>query len=1127
MKKNLLKLLKMASKGLLQGILIQCLLFTVLLADNATAQSEQLSKIYVQLSTRDLLIKDVLKEIESKTNFSFVYPQDILPANEMVSFESNGNISISEILNELSGQASLKFRRVNQTIYIAERSGEFGQKTLNLVQERTISGKIISATDNQGLPGVNVVEKGTTNGTVTDVDGEYTLTVTSNATIVFSSVGFVAEEITVGNQSVVNLTMYEDIHQLQELVVIGYGEMKKSDLTGAVSVIDGADISQRKTIQMSQALQGSMPGVMVTRTNNAPGSTAQIRIRGITTIGDSNPLIILDGVPVGNINDINPNDVESITVLKDAASASIYGSRAAAGVILVTTKRAETGTVSLNYNVDYGFEQPTELPDYADAKRYMQMVNEIGWNDVGNTDGNEYPVYARDVVDNYASLHASDPDIYPDTDWQDLILNHNAPRQSHSLSIAAGTDVVKTNVSLAYDHSEALYKGFTFNRITGRMNNDININKFLNASVDLYAKRSVRKQPVVNPLGRRNAAPVYAAEWADGRVAEGKQGDNIYGRMKYGGFNDNFSDQLGGRIALNFTPVKGFKLSGVVSPQLNNTKSKVFNKQIPFYNADDPSVLGGYLSGANTTSLSEGRYDSRQLTTQFFANYDKSLGLHNLNAMAGYESFNLYAESLTSSSDQYELSSFPYLDLGNDNFRYNGGNAYENAYRSYFGRIMYNYDNRYFFQANIRYDGSSRFHEDYRWGSFPSFSAGWVLSEEAFMQDLTALSFLKLRGSWGSLGNERIGNYPYQATIEFGSALFYQGYDIVAAQTAAQRQYAIRDISWEKTKSFDFGIDAGFFDDKLRFTGDYFIKTTEDMLLALEIPDFMGFGNPDQNTGRMETKGWEMELAWRDQAGELNYNISFNLSDFRSVMGDLGGTEFLGDQIKIKGSEFNEWYGYVYDGIFQTEDEIANAPKLVSSARPGEVKYKDISGPDGVPDGLISPEYDRVFLGGSLPRLLFGSNIQLNYKNFDFGMVLQGVGKQNARLEQSMVRPYRERWLNMPMIIDGEYWSVYNTDAQNRDAKYPRMTDKNAGNNYAMSGLWLFDGSYLRLKNITLGYTLPNLLISKIGMQNLRIYTNVSDILSLNRYPKGWDPESSVSGYPITTAFIFGASVKF
>jgi TonB-linked SusC/RagA family outer membrane protein len=993
-------------------------------------------------------------------------------------------------------------------------------------QQKTISGTVSDASG--PLPGANVIVKGTTIGMVTSPDGTFALDVPQNTTsLIVSFIGYLTQEVDIAGKTTVDVVLQADAIGLEEVVAIGYGTVKKSDLTGAVGTVKGEAISDRQTTMLSQALQGQTAGVMVTRNNNAPGSTATIRIRGITTIGDSNPLIIVDGVPVDNINDINPNDVQDMSVLKDAASASIYGSRAAAGVILITTKRAKTGDVSLTYNMEFGIEKPTALPEYVDTKRYMQMTNELRWND-NNNNANEYPTYAKDVIDNYTELNAENPNKYPDTDWVGLMLNDYAPRQSHIVSITAGTKAVRTKASLAYDKTDGLFDGKTYERLTARFNNDVTITKSLSVSFDLFFKRSITENPQHDPMyNMLISAPVYAAQWSDGRVAEGKTGANIWGMTNLGGYSNGWYNQVGGKMSLDYSPLDGLKLSAVISPTLGFDKVKNFRLRVPYYAADDPTLYAGTLEGCTQTDLYETRNDNYRATAQLLANYMKSFGSHNLNAMVGYENYYAFNENLGASRQKYELTNYPYLDLGPLDLRGNNGNAYENAYRSYFGRLMYNYQNKYFLQGNVRYDGSSRFDEEYRWGTFPSFSAGWVLSEENFMKDISWLSFLKLRGSWGSLGNERIGNYPYQATISFSNALFYQGSNVVAAQTAAQTQYAIKDISWETTESIDFGVDANFFDNRLRFIGDYFKKTTKDMLLQLEIPDYIGFDNPDQNTGKMYTTGWEAEIGWNDKIGEMGYSVSGNISDFQSEMGDLGGTEFIGDQIKKEGSEFNEWYGYLSDGLFQTADDLAASAKLGNNQKVGDVKYKDINGPDGVPDGKISPEYDRKLLGGSLPRYLYGANLKLDYKNFDLSVVFQGVGYQNTRIGGIMITPLIANWGHMPKLIDGTSWSKYNTDEQNLAAKYPRLTYTNQGNNYAMSDYWLINGGYLRLKNLTLGYNLPASLTQKIHLQRVRIYGSASDIFTIDNFPKGWDPEVAQSGYPITSSYIFGLSVTF
>lgn len=1105
------------------------ILLTVLqVSANVSAQNTRLD-----LKMKNATISQVFDEIERQSEVYFFYNKNQIDETKMISVDFH-NKSIDDILKSMLSELSLIYEFSGKNIIIKSSDPTVNDSKQSGIK---VKGKVTNSSE-ESLPGVTVMIKGTMIGTITDAEGNYNLSnVPSDGTLVISFVGMKKQEVAVAGKATVNALLEEETFGIEEVVAIGYGTAKKSDLTGAVGSIKGEAIAERQTTQLSQALQGAVSGVMVTRNNNAPGATANIRIRGITTMGDNNPLIIVDGVPVDNINDINPNDVESMSVLKDAASASIYGSRAAAGVILITTKRAKSGEVSMNYNVEYGFEKPTALPEYVDAVRYMQMYNELRWNDDGNG-ANEFPFYPKNVIDNYSTLNLENPNKYPITDWVGLVMNDNAPRQSHVLSLSAGTKAIRTKVSLAYDKTDALYAGRSYERMTARFNNDVTITKYLSASIDFNFKRSISLQPSIDPIYPTFiSAPVYAAEWSDGRVADGKSGNNVYGQLKYGGNIDNYYNQVGGKIALDFTPFNGFKLSAVISPTLGFDKGKTFQKVVPYTSADNPALIAGSLQWNKTTQLTESRNDYSRATSQLIASYIKSFGSHNFNLMGGYENYSAFNENMSASRDKYDLLSFPYLDLGPKELRDNSGKAWENAYRSYFGRAMYNFKNKYFLQGNIRYDASSRFHEDYRWGSFPSFSAGWTVSEESFMKNIPGLSLLKLRASFGRLGNERIlrlnGNnwdpnyYPYQSTIAFNNALFYQGSNVVVAQTAAQTKYAIQDISWETTESINFGIDANFFDNRLRMTGDYYQKTTKDMLLALEIPDYIGFDNPDQNTGKMNTKGWEAEIGWNDKMGEVGYSISANISDFQSVMGDLGGTEFLGDQIKKEGSEFNEWYGYLSDGLFQTAEDLAASPKLNTSVKVGDVKYKDISGPDGVPDGIVNSIYDKVLLGGSLPRYMFGTNLKLDFKNFDFSMVLQGVGKLNTRREGLMIQPLVENWGSVPAILDGTSWSTYNTAEQNLAAKYPRLTQNNRESNYTMSDYWLFDGSYLRLKNITLGYNLPSFIAQKISLQNVRIYASASDILTFNKYPKGWDPEVSNTGYPITSSYVFGLSVTF
>lgn len=1068
-------------------------------------------------------LKQAFEKIETVSKYKIAYNTSQLDVNRRVVLNQKDK-DVLQVVKELLEGTGCTYQ-VNDN-YIVITSLQKGNV-------KKVQGNV---KDTAGEPviGATVMVKGTSNGTITDFDGNFVLDAPEGSVLEISYIGYKTQQLAAASGRSLTVTMKEDTEVLDEVVVVGYGTMRKSDLTGAIAAVKGDKLAARRTTQLSTALQGAIAGVTVTRDNSAPGATAgSIKVRGVTTIGDTSPLVIIDGIP-GNINDVNPNDVESMSVLKDAASASIYGSRAAAGVILITTKRAKESSLSINYNFEYGLEIPTKQPEYVGVKRFLETTNELRYND--NPSGGWNQAYSTEDVENWEANHLTDPDNYPMTDWTDLILKGSAPRQTHLVSVAGGSKAVRSTASFVYDNIDGLYGDRNYERYTFRSNNDFTINKYIGATLDFNFKRSNDHTPHYNPFFDMRIAPmIYPAVWANGAWANGKNGQNPYAKVMDGGYKDDENTLVGGRAALNITPLEGLKIQGVIAPNYTFQKKKTFQKAITHMSPDDPTVVVGYMEDYGTTKLDEERNDSYNITIQGIVNYMKNFGKHDLNVMAGYETYYSKAENLKASRDQYELDDFPYLDVGPLEFRDNGGSATELAYQSWFGRVAYSYADKYLLQANIRYDGSSRFHTDYRWGAFPSFSAGWVMSEESFIKDKNVdwLSFLKLRASYGTLGNERIldgdGNpmyYPYQAFLNFSDVLFYQNGKVVPQLSAAQWAYAIENISWETTSSIDIGFDAAFLNNRLRLTFDYYKKKTKDMLLALEIPDYVGFDNPQKNTGKMYTNGYDIEVGWNDQINDFSYGISVNFSDFVSKMDDLGGTQFLGDQVKMEGSEFNEWYGYLSDGLNLTEADLQE-PQLSDNAQLGDIKYKDISGPEGKPDGKISPEYDRVLLGGSLPRFQYGGTVNLAYKGFDLSLAFQGIGKQNARMSAIMVQPLYSNWGNTPAIIDGKYWSAKNTPEQNANAFYPRLTYNNASANYTMSDYWMFNGRYFRLKNITLGYTLPQKWTQKLLMKQARIYVAANDVFCISQYPSGWDPEMGTSAYPITTSVLFGLSVNF
>ena len=1089
------------------------------------------------LKAEKTTIKSVFKYIEAQGKYVFVYDQAVEKRlSEQVTIELQGR-SIEKILADLCATASLSYTiNGKQIVITSAKKAKSSGMAANDDKPRTVTGHIV---DQSGEPlmGATVKIKGSSKGTISDMDGNYTIECGKDDVIEVSYMGFNTQEVKIAASGKYDITLVETSNTLEELVVIGYGTVKKKDLTGAVSAVKGEDLVARHNTQLSNALQGSLSGIMVRRNSGAPGSGASsIHVRGVTTMGDSSPLVIVDGVE-GSLDNVNSNDVENITVLKDAAAASIYGAKAAAGVILVTTKRGQdVGKLSLHYTGELGLEIPTTQPSMVGVTRYLEMNNELQYND--NPSGGLFQVYTADQTKNWMRYHETNPDQYPVTDWQGLMLKSSAPRSSHNLTMTGGNKVVRSVVTLSYDDVDGLYDGRSFKRYMMRANNDFTINKWLSTSIDFSLRHAKSDNTVYDPFSDMRKMPaIYPATWEDGRLASGKSGANPYGLLTEGGYSHNSSSQFQGKGSITIRPFDGFSLQAIVSPYLNYSKGKTFKLACGYTLADDPNTFGGYFDAGSiyaTNKLTESRNESWRVTSQIIANYMKSFGDHSLTLMAGYENYSTESESLSAARDQYELTGYPYLNIGPEDFKDNSGTGSEYVSNSFFGRVLYSYADRYLFQANVRHDGSSRFAKDYRWGTFPSFSAGWVMTQESFMKKITDqgyLSHLKLRASWGMLGNERIGSnyFPYMALMSFGNSFFYMADgSVVSGKTARPSVLPVEDITWETTTSTDLGLDAHFLNGRLRFTFDYYWKQTRDMLLAIQIPYTMGYNDPNTNAGKMSTKGWDLDITWNDHIADFKYHVALNLSDFKSRIDYLNNSDIIsGGKVKREGVLFNEWYGYVCEGIYQTQEEVNNSARTATTVTVGDLKYRDISGPDGVPDGKISPEYDRVPLGNSLPRYQFGVQLGAEWKGFDLNMAFQGVGKQNSYLETAMVQPLRDNYGNIPSIIEGNYWSPLNSAEENASAFYPRLSSVSKSNNYATSDHWIFNGAYLRMKNLSLGYTLPKKWMDALTIEKVRVYASASDLFCISNFPKGWDPEMGVSSYPITTSLLFGIQVNF
>lgn len=1102
----------------------QCLTMSLLLASNGNAQIKKMEDVKVILAMEQVKIERIFAELENQTNFNFVFAKRELKDVPLLDINSKGESLYQNLVN-LASKSKLSFKQVNSNIHVKISDYALSKVPVStmILDEINIQGKVV---DQSGLPlpGATITIEGTNTGTVTDNEGNFSLDVPEGGVLLVSFIGFNTQRVVVTDAFEITITLSEDASSLEEVVVVGYGIQSKKDLTGSVSTVNTERIENRNAIQLSDALQGAMAGVTVSRTGSAPGQTSTIRVRGITSLNVNDPLVIVDGVPGLSLQDINPNDVENITVLKDAASQAIYGARAAAGVILVTTKRGKEGKVQVNLDSDFGFNSPTTLPKFTDAKTFRTLSNERSINDGGGV------IFDPEVNENYDRLNAEDPDRYPNTDWQALIFN-NIPslRRRHDLAVSMGTERLFSRVSLGYMVEDGIYDNVGFDRITLRVNNDIKFSNVIQANIDLGYRGSNSSNPAYERgavADARRFPSWFSAIRQDGEWGEGKDGDNPLAEVVEGGVNKNKTDVFNATLGFTLKPAKGLSIRANVSPVFEFGNFEVFRTP-PLI----PRLDGGYFP-QNQLNLTVGNQQLFSLTNQLFASYQKSVKDHNLNLLIGYESFRTSYEQTEAYARDLSVR-LPALAFGDRSLASNQQFRSENALESYFGRFSYDYKQKYFFQTNFRADGSSRFASNVRWGFFPSASAGWVVSNESFNLP-KFISFLKLRGSYGEVGNERVGTertggseffnfYPYQGIFQpITNVLFFNNGQISPALGVVQNFLSDNLIQWEKTKTFNVGLDFGFFEDKLTVSTDYYVRKTEDIIDLLDIPNYLGFPqNTRTNVASMEASGIDLELGYRGSAGKLNYSVSANAAFVNTLVTNLGGEFFLsggGNLITRPGNAYNEWFGFKTDGLFQSQEE---ADEYGTGAKAGDIKILDLN-----EDRIINEE-DRVPLGPSLPRLNYGGSISLSYSNFDFNLVAYGIGIHTRRYEGFQVRPFDEAFGNIPQNIIGKFWSSENNVTENLAAEYPRLS-QTSFRNYENSDFWLYNGSFLRIQNVTLGYSIPLQVIEKIKLTRVRAYLSLRDFFTFEKnFLEGWDPEAGNTSYPIMKSFIVGFQIQF
>lgn len=994
------------------------------------------------------------------------------------------------------------------------------------------------------LPGVSVVIVGKESvGVTTDFDGNYEIKANRGDVLSFSYVGFVTKKVVVGKSNAIDVQMEKDVSQLDQIIVIGYGNSAKKAITASVASIVGDEIETRNVINTAGALQGALAGVSVTRQSSAPGADNLVRIRGFSSIGGGNePLILVDNVSVPNLNDVTPDQIQSISVLKDAAAASIYGARASTGVILITTQRGEPNKLQVSYTAETFINQPTQNRRGVSAQRYMQMRNELFWNNGGNQEDQEFTRYSQEFIDTYAENNELNPDEFPDYDWADIIIRDQALGSRHSVQIRGGTDKFRSAGFFRFEDQDALYATRDYARFNGRLNNDYKIADNINIVADFVYDIVRQNIGATNPIDQAfNTPNIYAPFWQDGRIAEGRNGRNIYGILHQGGFDDRRNDIMFGKVGFDYKVLPGLKVHMNYAPRLVNTTQKEFVRSVPYWAADDPlqEQEPNFLNGAgiNNRSISEIRRRTMQYTFTSFADYKLSLGNHELQLLGGYEEFRNSRETLGVRATNLPVNNVPYVGIADrDNTFANQSSFLDRRYTSFFGRFSYDYDGKYLLQGNIRRDGSSRFGEGYQWGNFPSLSLGWVASSERFLENLyPTLSFLKFRASYGELGNEAgRGAYFEESAINVNPdsdnpILLPNGNGgIVTLVNGQLSNLALSDITWETSETINFGLDLGLFRDKLSITADYYEKQTSNMILNRLVPSYFGFGGPIDNIGEMETKGWEVSFTWKDNIGEFAYATVLNLYDSKTTVKDIAGLQnfsFGGLQISEEGSEFREWYGYVSDGLYQTEEQIqedaAAITNLNPNLRPGDIRYVDIN-----EDGIFD-EDDRTRLGGSRPRFQYGGTVAMEYKGFDFNMIFQGIGKQKNYLPRNVVEPLANNVNNVPSFVDGNYWSTYNSVEQNQNAEFPRLSSLTANHNYRnASDFWLREAGYFRVKNIALGYTVDENVLANTFIKSVRFYIGGNDIFSVDNFLDGFDPEQE-DEYLITKSFYSGIRFEF
>jgi TonB-linked SusC/RagA family outer membrane protein len=997
--------------------------------------------------------------------------------------------------------------------------------TAMAVAQHTVTGTVTGAKGNP-LDAATVKEKGVANNVVqTKDDGSFSIVLKgSEDALEVSFVVYKNQTVRLNGQTTVSVVLEDAEATTQEVVVVGYATQKKANLTGAVSSVGSKQLENRPVTSLGNALQGTMAGVTVTASaSGQPGRDAgTIRVRGIGTLNNSNAMVVVDGI-ISAMNNVNPDDVESITVLKDAASAAIYGSRAANGVILITTKKGKKGVAQVNYSAYAGKQQATGmydfLPSWQAATLYTQALRNQGISSGGYTDAE---------IQKFKD--GSDPYNYPNTDWLDLGFQGSGFQQNHYVGVNGGSEKTRYMLSLGYFDQDGLMVKTNSKRYTTRLNINSDVNSRLKVNGNVAYTISNIKEPqssypgvpgftqIVRQLNRiSNIVPYKFENGHYGSITDG----NPVAWLESPSFNNENYYDLAGNLGLDYELVSGLHIKPTIGYVSTNSGYKTFVADIQYYNANGNAT---FYQGPN--SVTDRNSSFNRLTLQTVADYTKSIGDHNFKLLGGYsQEFSSYKENsgFRKGFLNNELSE---INLGSTDGQTTSGWSYELALRSWFGRLNYDFDGKYMFEANLRYDATSRFNPNTRWGTFPAFSVGWNVDKENFFAPLeNVFSSLKVRGSWGKLGNQEVAGsgsfpyYPYITTIRAGQDYTFNN-EIAAGVSPVNG--ANENIKWESTTNTGVGIDATLLRKKLNVTVDWFNRKTNDILMAIPVGGAYGLSAPVVNAAAVQNRGWEFVVGYNDKKGAFNYNASFNISVIDNKITNLAGTGAVisGSTIQDVGLPINSLYGYIAEGIFQTTDEVAKHASQGTRTAPGDIKYKDVNG-----DGVITTS-DKQYLGNYYPKTTFGLTLGASWKGIDLSVFLQGATGVKTYIEGKLGEIN-----NGPGKPTSALWDSWTPE--NPNASMPRVLSSWNQNSPTAnpSTFWVKDGSYVRLKNIQLGYTIPGKLTNKIGVSKARFYYSGQNVLTITNLYDWIDPEaprsSGIYYYPQVKLHTVGVNVTF